>query len=545
LPTPLDNVKLTLVESIDDLLALKRWASERRDVPIGFDCETEGLDPSRHKLRLVQLGDLTHGWAIPFELWGGGAIEVMRDYEGEFVAHNASFDWRFFKLHAKHEIPWGKIHDTMTLARLDDPTRVAGLKPLSQMYVDKHADAGQAALNEGMRVNKWTWATVPVNYPAYWCVPLSTEILTRSGWKKYDELSLDDETLGYDNGKLKWTKVVRTQRYENAPLVKVGGELWSTVCTPDHRWVVQERGSAEVRVAPLKEVWKNHCALVLTGYAEGGTSDITPDEAAVIAWLLTDGELIWQRPKSSPLARIFQSEKKFASEIRNLLKREGAYVSEYRHARNLDYTRFYVSASYVNKLWQKAKLHDISIEQFVLSLTQEARKAWLNTCYMADGSYQGKRYEPCYQPGGSIAKSPGSLRDAEALAIYLEGYRPSLGSKNGTKICTRRVTAQKNKELVDAGRGSVWCPTTELGTWTARDADGHIFVTGNCYSALDPVLTCHLWKVFYDRVQESCPAVYDLERGVTRVCAKMMFRGSRNFRASVSRLESGLSSITV
>jgi hypothetical protein len=34
----------------------------------------------------------------------------------------------------------------------------------------------------------------------------------------------------------------------------------------------------------------------------------------------------------------------------------------------------------------------------------------------------------------------------------------------------------------DAGRADVWCVTTELGTWTARE-DDHLFLTGNSNAA--------------------------------------------------------------
>lgn len=35
--------------------------------------------------------------------------------------------------------------------------------------------------------------------------------------------------------------------------------------------------------------------------------------------------------------------------------------------------------------------------------------------------------------------------------------------------------------VVPAGRGKVWCPMTGLGTWTARDENGFIFLTGNSW----------------------------------------------------------------
>lgn len=85
--SPLENVKLHLVDSIDSLWDMKRWASTTRPVPLGFDVETSGLAPTKDKLRLIQLGDLEHGYAVPFDMWGGGAIELLTAYEGELVAH--------------------------------------------------------------------------------------------------------------------------------------------------------------------------------------------------------------------------------------------------------------------------------------------------------------------------------------------------------------------------------------------------------------------------------------------------------------------------
>lgn len=196
--SPLADVKLNLVESIDDLWAMKRWAAERRETPLGFDCETSGLDPSRHKLRLIQLGDMRQGWAVPFDLWGGGALEVLRDYEYDLVGHNSPFDWRFIKTNGKLDLPWHKIHDTMVLARLDDPTRSAGLKPLSVSLVDKHADSGSHALHDGMRLNNWDWETVPVNYPAYWVYGALDPVLTCHIWHQLYPRVIETMPAAYD-----------------------------------------------------------------------------------------------------------------------------------------------------------------------------------------------------------------------------------------------------------------------------------------------------------------------------------------------------------
>lgn len=167
--SPLADVELHLVESVNDAMALKSWLSERREDPLlGIDTETEGLSAYRNGLRTVQIGDRHHGWTIPWPHWGGLALEVFREYNGEYVAHNSPFDWQFIAQHTGYEIPHERLHDTLIMARLDDPTRSNGLKPLNRRFVDPQAAVGQSELDEGMAANGWDWATVPIDYPPYW-----------------------------------------------------------------------------------------------------------------------------------------------------------------------------------------------------------------------------------------------------------------------------------------------------------------------------------------------------------------------------------------
>jgi DNA polymerase I-like protein with 3'-5' exonuclease and polymerase domains len=176
--SPLADVSLHLVESIDDAMALKRWLGERRDGVVAFDTESGGLSPWKTELRMVQFGDKKTGWAIPWERWGGVALEILRSYEGDWAAHNGIHDWKFLSVKAGFDIPWQRLHDTLTMARIDDPARSNGLKPLGSSIIDRRAMAGEKALKEGMTANRWTWATVPVNYPPYWIYSALDPVIT-------------------------------------------------------------------------------------------------------------------------------------------------------------------------------------------------------------------------------------------------------------------------------------------------------------------------------------------------------------------------------
>lgn len=176
--SPLAGVQLHLVETIDDAMALKRWLGERHEGLLCVDTESGGLSPWKHRLRMVQFGDMRTGFAVPWERWGGVALEILNSWEGEWGAHNGVFDYKFLAVQGGYDMPWERFHDTLTQARIDDPSRPNGLKPRAAADIDKRAIAGQRALDEGMAANKWGWDTVPVDYPPYWIYAALDPVLT-------------------------------------------------------------------------------------------------------------------------------------------------------------------------------------------------------------------------------------------------------------------------------------------------------------------------------------------------------------------------------
>ena len=173
----LDHVQLHFVRTLDDALELKRWLGERRRF-LGVDTETGGFDHVRDELRLVQFGDLNHGWAVPYGDWAGFVKEVLETYDEAMVLHNSQFDARFIHTATKQRWKWENTHDTMTMAHLLDPLRPKGLKPLAAAHVDAKAVSAQQTLHDAMAANRWSWATVPVDFPYYWIYGAMDPVLT-------------------------------------------------------------------------------------------------------------------------------------------------------------------------------------------------------------------------------------------------------------------------------------------------------------------------------------------------------------------------------
>lgn len=204
---PLDHVNLHLVNSVEEAGNFMTWLGQSRRL-LGVDTETGGFAFHKDPLRLVQFGDLDTGWAIPWNRWGGVAVEALNKYDKPMVLHNLPFDARFLIHHAGKDLErwkWEQCNDTMTMAHLNNPLRPKGLKPLGAMHVDPKAASAQQMLDAAMVDNKWTWKTVPIDFPLYWIYGAMDPVLTCHIAEKFgpDTANLYPEAYELEMGTLR------------------------------------------------------------------------------------------------------------------------------------------------------------------------------------------------------------------------------------------------------------------------------------------------------------------------------------------------------
>lgn len=370
------------------------------------------------------------------------------------------------------------------------------------------------------------------------CVPLHTMIMTNRGWLKHDEVQVGDRTIGYNpaTGGSEWTTVTRVVHHADAPLVRISNSRWSATTTPNHRWLNVPR--VAVRQDDLPQVcsecgWlprsseqaKNAVAvhrrkihgvvprkaattyvtepefvrtdelrsrdrLLLAAPADTeGRLAISTREAAILGWIAGDGHV--EKRRHRPTMSIAQSKPKMVEKLRRLL--DGmphvVYVDDRggcgpRHQFRLDH-------AYSSDLMKRAGHPRTDAVNQVLAMSTEQRNAWLEAITDAEGT---RSVRPGYtKPYVTIYQRPGEVLDAAAVAIYLSGARPRVLNVSRSTYhpgWSPEATVRGNTAVVtgaflhheDAGRGDVWCVTTELGSWTARE-DDHIFLTGNSNAA--------------------------------------------------------------
>lgn len=184
--------------------------------------------------------------------------------------------------------------------------------------------------------------------------------------------------------------------------------------------------------------------------------------------------------------------------------------------------RIVLSAPAASGLGSDARLHSPNREDdlvgLVLRMTKQERAAWVHAMCLGEGWQT--------PPGGiwSIGQNPGKTFDAIALAVYLEGHCARLGLQTQScwrvRFCKPSITGQRLRfEYERTAR--VWCPTTELGSWTARE-DGHIHLTGNSqlYGGGLPTITKQLGcsradaRRYRDRYRDEFPEIVRLQQRI-------------------------------
>lgn len=305
----------------------------------------------------------------------------------------------------------------------------------------------------------------------YACVPTTTKILTRRGWLKWDEINAGDYTIGYDTEKneVAWTKLEAVTHYENASLLRFGQERWSTLCTPNHSWLMEDDQS--ISLTPIenwhKDTDKN---LILSAFFKGGNSTITEDEARLLAWIYTEEEKIWSNRAYLDGVYVCPGSAALAKDIKELLIK--LCLEENRKEDGKE--QYWIPGSLIRNIWRKGNLYKQTLFSLIFELSPEARKAFNETCHKIYGKSKHQ----------SVINS--NRKDVEVLelSMFLDGANCLRGiRKNNKGVITWDDNQISNgeSEVKKVGRGDVWCPSTTLGSWVAQDIDGNIFITGNTW----------------------------------------------------------------
>jgi uracil-DNA glycosylase family 4 len=325
------------------------------------------------------------------------------------------------------------------------------------------------------------------------CVPLNSEILTRKGWKTYDKLNIGEEVMGFDIqlNSYRWTKLLEVNKGKDiVGLIKTNkghAKPQGVLCTSNHKWIgISEKlvGFAEAKGFPRRT------NLLLQPRSEMPTiekSILTPDEAALFGWYLTDGFKTGKKHYGLGINLIkFRSRKILEELLLNISHTKSIYNRpNYGHHKIHAY---HISSKIFDEIYCKAKSY--SPAEFILLLSTKARKAMFAAMLEADGSMRtgAKRYDR-FGALESFEKKTKEYFEVLSLSLgqpFTFRKTPAQHRKDFNRrafinyqlIANIPLYADKNHKWKPIEEMDVWCPQTECGTWVMRQGH-HVVVTGN------------------------------------------------------------------
>lgn len=350
----------------------------------------------------------------------------------------------------------------------------------------------------------------PAKSTKYACLPKdNSEVLAKDGWKFRKDLQIGDMVLSYSEDKCcyEWTPIQLIWDYTDAEVIEMKNKWFTIESTADHRWYGSRRrqkGSGKGSVRFQEKGFfttaqvNSETNIMNASYYWNDCSIVTPAQAALVAWLLSDGHYKWSElkdvtssckgVKKGVKASIGQSCEKYWKEIENTLQRNGVgFTKSTSTMSGKDFYTYTLKSKDVRNfldtvVGSREQKHDADWVKWVLTLDQPALQAFLHNFWLADG--HSKDGNKC------ITQNKGNIADAVMLAGNLTGHRVTFHEK--TDKCLNInfskkafTTGQRLKKRISRIT-DVFCITTANGSFVTRQ-NGVITLTGNCtYGATGP-----------------------------------------------------------
>ena len=335
-----------------------------------------------------------------------------------------------------------------------------------------------------------------------YCVDESTEIMTRCGWKTYDELEIGEEVLTIAlDGDAEWQELEEVHTFNDSVVSVIETRDHSSVTTMHHDWVVKSAYvDSGIYKIPTWKLGPNHA---LVKAAKGGASKsktISDDFVELVAWYWTEGSALLHENGNFYNCGISQSKnnKNYCLKIEQTLvnlygeRSEGKMYGggcQWRTIERENGVVLYMFNKAVCAQLQTAFVDfkkKILLSEFIVSLTQEQLDLFIDVSQSADGwetsSLNGdKTYRNLSQRSLARVKAYEMVLVLAGLPVRTRFQNDDMWRVNipvDRNICPMRALNASDRSPEFRVEPLVWCPQTKNGTWLAR-RDGCIYYTGN------------------------------------------------------------------
>lgn len=361
-------------------------------------------------------------------------------------------------------------------------------------------EEGIRVINNRVKINDATRQCVN-------CVSLDTEILTKDGWRTYDQVHEGQSIVAYDlnNHCIVWDTIQHVNVHEGEFDVAVfDTPTFFAKSTMEHRWVVGE--SDEVPRIKLtsniyKNKWPDYPILRVADNNFESSCKYSDDQLKLIGWILTDGCYskphygmhIYQSTNRSKNASIYYS-------MIDCLNRLGMKYND--SCTDGVYHSIYLNkCEFTSKILSSMPDRSLTTE-FISSLSQRQAEIVMWSMIEGDGTsgenssnitftcsdkYRADMFQYLAFVAGYATnvyevtpESHNSNPSANKVYSSVTNKLPIQINKSYFTVSVLRIKRAQvypHHKRVESVYG-VWCPTTGTSTWVAR-CNGKVFITGN------------------------------------------------------------------
>lgn len=310
------------------------------------------------------------------------------------------------------------------------------------------------------------------------CVPLSYKVLTKNGFKSYDDVNIGELVAGVNTQTkcIEWGELKDKKVFRNQKTTKYKNNCVEFVITNGHKFFNGE-------VLKEFESFGDNERIYFVGLSENKQpQSIGAPLASLLGWIITDGSIKKYNNEISRIG-ICQSKVENFKHIEKALKSIGGAdntnIIDNKEKGWQDQKWWWINKEKTYKLLSLINKKDFDdLRDIVCNMNYEERISMQTAMELADADKRG-------------AFGKGNLITLEIYQILL-----ALNGIHQSKISTRFFekstqpfyemrkyihTNSVKRNLYNKGEKTqdVWCPTTTLDSWICKTDKGQVFLTGN------------------------------------------------------------------
>jgi len=322
------------------------------------------------------------------------------------------------------------------------------------------------------------------------CMSEDTEILTKDGWKKYNQIKKGNiiATFNIEKGFIEYLPVnsVFAKKYKGI-MYNLKNRISDQLISPEHRVVRRMFNSDNYILEKIEKVLDLKSPFMVPVGSEGnifGDNKLDEDLVKLIAWLIAEGT-VDKSGRGSGRVSIYQSKEKNPGGYKEIISLcrdlNLKYTERTQKGLGVDCNviRFDANSTRrILKYFNSSKNKGIKfIPDSIFNSDVETSRLFLETYIKGDG------HEGC-----KITTTEEEIKDGLLQVIVNAGYGATVSVRKPDNDLSKkdryiiRLIKHKdtyiNKVKKVSYQGIIWCPNTDNETVIAR-RNGKVFITGN------------------------------------------------------------------